>query len=156
DTGLRHLAGLTQLGYLNVGGTRVTDAGLKELAGLTQMRMFCLYDTAVTDAGMKDLLHFPRLERLLIGNTAVTDARLKQPAPLRQLRAIDRNVTSSGEGPNKVPPPPDAAAQDARLLQRLRAEAGALQQRDALQARPADAVRPAGGKGWATAGLLFL
>jgi hypothetical protein len=40
---------------LELGGTRVTDAGLKELAGLTGLRWLDLRGTRVTDAGVDEL-----------------------------------------------------------------------------------------------------
>jgi hypothetical protein len=56
DAGLRELAGLRNLTWLDLRDTRVTDAGLKELAGLKNLATLLLQDTKVTDAGVAELL----------------------------------------------------------------------------------------------------
>ena len=55
DAGLKDLAGLKQLQWLNLTKTQVTDAGLKHLAGLKQLRLLLLTNTKVTDKGIADL-----------------------------------------------------------------------------------------------------
>jgi hypothetical protein len=55
DAGMVHLKGLTQLTGLSLWGTKVTDAGLANLRGLSQLRDIDLNGTEVTDAGAKDL-----------------------------------------------------------------------------------------------------
>ena len=55
DAGLRELAGLKNLSWLDLRETRVTDAGLKELAGLKKLGRVLLQDTQVTDAGVAEL-----------------------------------------------------------------------------------------------------
>ena len=47
--------GLTQLQWLNLYGTRVTDAGLQHLKGLTRLQSLDLTGSAVTAAGVRDL-----------------------------------------------------------------------------------------------------
>ena len=55
DAGLAHLAGLTALEFLHLGGTQVTDAGLVHLAGLTALEYLNLSRTQVTDVGVAEL-----------------------------------------------------------------------------------------------------
>ena len=55
DAGLKEVAQLKTLTWLNLSGTAVTDAGIKELAALTKLHTLYLTDTAVTDAGIKEL-----------------------------------------------------------------------------------------------------
>ena len=50
-----HLKGLTKLEYLDLNGTKVTDAGLVHLEGLTKLEELHLVGTKVTDAGVKQL-----------------------------------------------------------------------------------------------------
>jgi Leucine-rich repeat (LRR) protein len=52
----------------------VTDAGLKELAGMQNLTWLDLRDTQVTDAGLKELVRFKQLGRLLLQGTRVTNA----------------------------------------------------------------------------------
>jgi hypothetical protein len=55
DSGLKELAGLTNLQDLMLNTTLVTDAGLKELAGLKNLRSLDLRNTTVTAAGVAAL-----------------------------------------------------------------------------------------------------
>jgi hypothetical protein len=55
DAGLKELAALKQLQWLELSWTQVTDAGLKVLAGLTQLKRLYLSGTQVTDAGLQNL-----------------------------------------------------------------------------------------------------
>ena len=55
DAGLRELAVLQNLTWLDLRDTRVTDVGLKELAGLKSLAMLLLQSTQVTDAGVAEL-----------------------------------------------------------------------------------------------------
>jgi hypothetical protein len=55
-SGLVHLRGLRQLGFLFLDGTQVNDAGLVYLRGFTQLRFLDLSNTKVTDEGVKQLL----------------------------------------------------------------------------------------------------
>jgi len=55
DAGLRHVAGLTELGSLNLSGTQVTDSGLRQLTRLTKLKYLDLSGTQVTGDGVKGL-----------------------------------------------------------------------------------------------------
>src|SRR5262249_33382989 len=120
--GLKHLAGLKQLQFLNLDRTRVTDAGLKHLAGL-KLKSLRIPPSAmtdlglknylaaveeahppspflyqVTDQGLKELARFKNLERLGLGKN-VTDAGLKELAGLKSLQILwltHTKVTDAG------------------------------------------------------------
>ena len=53
DSGLQHLAGLTQMERLAVGGFKLTDAGIKHLAGMKKLR-FLNVSSAAEDAKLTD------------------------------------------------------------------------------------------------------
>ncbi len=55
NAGLKELAGLKNLTWLDLRDTRVTDAGLKELAGLKNLTTLQLRGTGVTEAGIARL-----------------------------------------------------------------------------------------------------
>lgn len=55
DAGLRELAGLRNLTWLDLRDTWVTDVGLKELAGLKRLATLLLQGTQVTEAGVAKL-----------------------------------------------------------------------------------------------------
>jgi internalin A len=99
DAGLKHLAGLKQLQWLNLTNTKVTDVGLKPLARLKHLRELDLRNTKVTDAGLKPLAGLKHLRELDLRNTKVTDAGLKHLAGLKQLQLLllsNTRVTDKG------------------------------------------------------------
>jgi hypothetical protein len=49
--GLQHIKGFTQLQWLSLNHTKVTDAGLEHLKGLTQLRILLLMGAHVTVDG---------------------------------------------------------------------------------------------------------
>jgi hypothetical protein len=55
DAGLRELAGLKNLAWLDLRDTRVTDAGLKELVNLKNLATLLLQGTQATDGGVAEL-----------------------------------------------------------------------------------------------------
>jgi len=57
DAGLAHLKGMARLETLWLGGTQVTDAGLVHLRGLTSLTSAMLCRTQVTAAGVANLQH---------------------------------------------------------------------------------------------------
>jgi len=54
--------------------TPVTDAGLREIADLANLTWLDLRETRITDAGLNQLSRFKKLTRLLLRNTRVTEA----------------------------------------------------------------------------------
>jgi hypothetical protein len=55
DTGLEHVAGLTNLKTLHLYETQVTDAGLEHLSGLTSLKNLFLHNTQTTSEGRAKL-----------------------------------------------------------------------------------------------------
>jgi hypothetical protein len=99
DAGLKELAVLKSLQFLELRGTKVTDAGLKELAGLESLQFLELRGRKVTDAGVKELAGLKSLQSLWLSMTKVTDTGLKELAGLKSLRYLDvagTKVTDAG------------------------------------------------------------
>jgi Leucine-rich repeat (LRR) protein len=82
------LSGLTNLDYLNLVNTAVTDAGLAHLSKLPKLRELFLDGTAITDVGLDHLSGCTNLERLGISETAVTDAGLAHLSRLPKLQEV--------------------------------------------------------------------
>jgi uncharacterized membrane protein len=78
----------TQVTWLSLGGTRVSDAGLATLARFPNLTRLHLERTAVTDDGLAHLARLQRLEYLNLYGTAVTDAGLRHLTSLTQLRTL--------------------------------------------------------------------
>lgn len=93
DAGLKELAPLKNLTYLNLSGTKVTDRGLKELACLGKLTELCLCDTQITDNGLKTLAGQANLTSLLLHRTEVTDAGLNSLATLPNLTRLGLHRT---------------------------------------------------------------
>ena len=69
DAGLKHLAGLTKLEYLNLQGQHITDEGLKHLSGMTNLQTLSLSFSGITDEGLKHLDGFQKLRSLHLYGT---------------------------------------------------------------------------------------
>lgn len=101
DAALKTLEPLaTQIAWLDLGGTQVTDAGLSVLLPrLVNLWRLSLDRTAITDRALLPLEKLPRLETVNVYATQVTDAGLKPLEKLPRLRAVyawQTQVTSAG------------------------------------------------------------
>jgi HEAT repeat protein len=99
DRGLGFLAGLNRLQRLYIGDTQITDRGVAQIKGLTDLRELWLRGTGVSDAGAADLEKLTRLESLLLDRTTIGDAgiaRLKNLKSLRSLGLASTRVTDAG------------------------------------------------------------
>ena len=92
--GWRNWRTLNQLEYLDLAGTKITDAGLKALADCNKLRSLGLVGTAVTDAGIPHLARLKALENLDLSGTQITPAGLPPLKALPRLAGIDVRHTS--------------------------------------------------------------
>ncbi len=74
DKGLAHLAGMSNLTRLHLENTGITDAGLDSLKGLAQLEYLNLYGTQVSDAGLEKLSGLKNLKKVFVWQSKVTDA----------------------------------------------------------------------------------
>ena len=89
----------TQLVWLKLGNTTISDAALAQVAKLKNLQKLHLEQTSVTDAGLKQLKGLPNLEYLNLYGTAVTDAGLADLASLKKLKTVylwQTKVTAQG------------------------------------------------------------
>ena len=93
DLGLRYLTGLTNLDELNLSFTQITDAGLIHVSKLSKLRTLNLDSTAITDAGLVQLRTLSQLNTLSLADTNVTDGGLKDIAALTSLGFLDLSET---------------------------------------------------------------
>lgn len=98
-----HLAKLpplaNQLVWLNLAGSKITDAGLAHIAKLPKLTKLHLENTAVSDEGLKHLANLEHLEYLNLYNTKVSDAGLSHLEGLGKLRNLyvwQSEVTQDG------------------------------------------------------------
>jgi len=89
DADLAKLAPLaSNLRWLDVAGTKVTDSGLTQLVAMPNLTRLHVERTAITDAGLEGVLHLSNLEYLNLYGTQVTDAGLRQLEVLPKLKQI--------------------------------------------------------------------
>ena len=100
DAALRGLLPVAaQVTWLDLSGTRVTDAGLETLARMPNLTRLSLGNTTVGDAGLKHLAGLTRLEYLNLYGTRVSDAGLSALRALVGLRVVylwETQVTLEG------------------------------------------------------------
>jgi hypothetical protein len=77
DADLKHLEALPQLQWLWLRATEVTDGGLRHLQGLSQLQRLFLEDSKITDAGLLHLKGLIQLRQLYLDGTHVTDKGVK-------------------------------------------------------------------------------
>ena len=98
DAGVAHLARMTELRELDLGGCPVTDRSMEVLGRLPNLERIGLWRTGITDAGMKALARGERLERVDLAWTATGDGALQAFAAKERLthfRSGD-HVTDAG------------------------------------------------------------
>lgn len=96
DDGLKHLEGLHHLKYLYLMQVRITDAGLEHLTGLTALQHLGLGETQITDVGLKHLKGLVELQQLNLHGTKITDAGIECLKRLSRLQRLDIGYPSDG------------------------------------------------------------
>lgn len=100
DTSLTVLQKIApQLIWLDLSGTRVSDAGLKVVGDLTNLTQLHLQHTMVRDFGLAFLSTLQRLEYLNLYGTGIGDGGLVHLASLKHLRTLyvwETRVTPAG------------------------------------------------------------
>jgi uncharacterized membrane protein len=91
DSGMAHVAQMTELRRLRLDDTAITDDGLAVLSPLKRLASLNLHSTAITDAAMDSLTQLPRLRQLYVWQTGVTSmAALTLADALENRRKLDR------------------------------------------------------------------
>ncbi len=84
DAALMRLKGMTKLENLDLTKTQITDAGLEHLKGLTALTSLVLRDTQITDAGLEHLKGLTKLQGVILEGAKVTPGgveKLKKALP---------------------------------------------------------------------------
>lgn len=90
---------LTDLRYLDLRLTTISDTGVAKLKNLKSLRTLNLFRTHLTDAGLVHVKKLNQIEALLIGGTKVSDAGLASIRPLKKLKKLSLFQTQvSDEG----------------------------------------------------------
>lgn len=79
--------------YLNLGGTRITDASIAAFGSLQNLEMATLNFTGLTDEGVADLATAENLTYLGLNHTRLTDASAKVFLKLNQLEELTLSNT---------------------------------------------------------------
>lgn len=98
DKGLSHVAGLVNLGAIDLSDTQVTDAGLVHLNQMMGLQYVILQNASITGEGLKQL---PRryVRELDLSGTTITDESIAHLVGMNRLQSLFlRNTPISGRG----------------------------------------------------------
>jgi hypothetical protein len=99
DAMIQDISAIEHITALRLGGSGgVTDAGVRHLARLSRLRYLDLSGTGVTDQGLEVLRALPELETVSLARTKVTDTGVANLSGCARLRSIDLQGTASGDG----------------------------------------------------------
>jgi hypothetical protein len=89
DADLSRLAPIaSNVRWLDLGGTRVTDAGIAKMPSMPNLTRLHLERTAITDSALKQIARLSELEYLNLYGTAVSDKGLEQLQSLPKLKQL--------------------------------------------------------------------
>lgn len=94
---LRHLASLSSLRVLNIGGTQVGNTGLEHVSHLDNLHTLHLWRTQISDEGLRHLRRLRKLRVLNLWNTNVTDEGLKHLETLENLERLCLGNSNVGD-----------------------------------------------------------
>ncbi|HEV8445414.1 MAG TPA: ankyrin repeat domain-containing protein [Gemmatimonadaceae bacterium] len=99
DDVLERVSRLEHVTVLKLGGSKqLTDAGVAHLARMSELRELDLGGCPITDHAMEVISKLPNLEKVGLWRTAVTDAGAKQLAKNERLERVDLAWTPTGDG----------------------------------------------------------
>jgi internalin A len=98
NDGLSPLAGANRIVRLGLSQTKITDAGLPHLSAMSQLSTLGLEDTEITDAGLAHLSGLTALTILDLKGTRVTGAGLAGLARAKRLQHVDLSNTAITDG----------------------------------------------------------
>ncbi|HTU88810.1 MAG TPA: MJ0042-type zinc finger domain-containing protein [Gemmataceae bacterium] len=100
DKGMKHLASLTNLKWLQVWTGNLSDAGLAELKGLTKLLFLAVPGNKITDDGLLNLKDMADLQSLDVSdNKEITDKavlHLKKLTKLEEIKVDGTSMTEKG------------------------------------------------------------
>jgi hypothetical protein len=102
DTGIRQIAGLTNLVYLSAFLTPLRGTFLKDLRSLKKLQALALPSIGLQEEELKYLPEYPALEHLLLSRTNLTAKGLKYIARCAKLRRLDLSK-NPGVGDDCIP-----------------------------------------------------
>jgi hypothetical protein len=99
DAGMKHLArtDLSQLQWLDLSATKVSDAGFESLGEAQSLRRLYLASTNISDRSTETIGRFRRLEELDLSGTDVTDGGLASLESLEELKILWLADTDIGD-----------------------------------------------------------
>ena len=99
DAMIEDVSRLEHVSALKLGGSRgMTDAGMRHLARLPRLRYLDLSGTSITDAGLAVLQELPELETVSLSWTSITDAGVANLAGCERLTGVNLQGTATGDG----------------------------------------------------------
>jgi hypothetical protein len=93
DRGVRHLAALRHLRFLEVTRASITDAAMADIARMSELTDLRLIGVPITDVGIAKLAHLDRLVELQLDSTGLTDAGVQEICRIKTLQALSLSRT---------------------------------------------------------------
>lgn len=96
DKACSYLSRLSNLRWLDIGDTQITDEGLQFIRGMMSLEELTLLNTQIGNAGLSHLVGLKRLKRLDLMGTKVNDdgfELLQKLTTLESLRIIDTDIS---------------------------------------------------------------
>jgi hypothetical protein len=88
DAGLASLGTTSSLRKLVLSHTKISDTGLYFLQSLSRLTLLMLNGTTVSDEGLPHLLRLPKLRVLYLGSTRITEKAVRSLAQMTRLRIL--------------------------------------------------------------------
>jgi Leucine Rich repeat len=100
EAGCKHLAGATQLAFIDMNQCNASDDSLRELSACTAIKQLQLSrNREITDTGVKHLAKLRNLESLVLEQDAqITDRGIVALKPLKKLKFLDVHMVGLGPG----------------------------------------------------------
>lgn len=138
DAGLAAVSEQRNLTRLHLERTAITDAGLACVAKLRNIEYLNLHGTAVTDAGLQHLRRLPKLKKLYLWQTGVTPEAAKQlAADLTNQQQIQRWRQEIEDLKSKI----RSATAEINLGERLPSDAKPVNDKCPVSGKPVDATK---------------
>ncbi len=140
DEHLKGINSISEVVWLNLAGTQISNEGLKQLIGMPLKKLH-LERTKIGDAGLKHLKTLKDLEYLNLYNTEVTDAGIEHLKALKNLKKL--YVWKSGvteDGISKL----NQLLPDAQIVGALKLEPAVIEEPE--KAKPDKAKKADAGK----------
>ena len=88
DEGLKHLAGMSKLSFLEISDSPITGKGISVLGGMKDMNALYLINTQIGDDGLEIIGRLHKLKVLNLSSSKITDAGMRHLEGLTEIENL--------------------------------------------------------------------